>query len=91
MQTHDSGRDARGHTWLKLAGLLAGGGAIVVAAAVVCVAGRGFGGPSMPVAGSGMGAPHTTYQQPVVDPINLGATTFPTTPSAQADPSGSDG
>lgn len=72
-------------TCIKLAGVLMGAG-VVVAAAIVATAGDSGRGGGVPVAGSGMAPPHTTYVQPVVTPVNLGETRWPATPSAEAGP-----
>lgn len=77
MKTHTARPRVRRQTSLRRVGLLVGAAAVVAAMALTAT---GRAGPGMPVAGSGMAPPHTTYQQPVVDPINLGATTTPPSP-----------
>jgi hypothetical protein len=88
MKEHHVERQARRHRTPKLIALIAGCAAVLAAIVVTAnVASNGRGDHSLPVAGSGSAQPHTTYQQPVVDPINLGGTTLPPTPAADGEPS----
>lgn len=81
MSEHRTQRHTRRSFSLNRVGLLFAGCAVVGATAIaIRSAGGGLDNSNMPSAGSGMAPPHTTYQQPVVDPINLGGATTPDTP-----------